>query len=105
MVPPSVVVNDGMGGRRLAKSFSRGAATERLVNAPRSPWQNPYAERLVGSIRRECLDHVIIFGERHLRRFYRAIFNTIMTPDRRRPASARGFRGQPVRSLPIPSRL
>jgi transposase InsO family protein len=35
--------------------------------APRSPWQNGHAERLIGSIRRECLDHVIIFGEAHLR--------------------------------------
>jgi transposase InsO family protein len=35
--------------------------------AARSPWQNGYAERLIGSIRRECLDHVIVFGERHLR--------------------------------------
>jgi transposase InsO family protein len=33
----------------------------------RSPWQNGYAERLIGSIRRECLDHVIVFSERHLR--------------------------------------
>jgi transposase InsO family protein len=35
--------------------------------SPRSPWQNGYAERLIGSIRRECLDHVIVFSERHLR--------------------------------------
>jgi transposase InsO family protein len=34
--------------------------------AARSPWQNGYAERLIGSIRRECLDHVVVFGERHL---------------------------------------
>ena len=36
--------------------------------APRSPWQNGHAERLIGSIRRECLDHVVVFGEAHLRR-------------------------------------
>jgi transposase InsO family protein len=36
--------------------------------APRSPWQNPYVERVIGSIRRECLDHVIVVNERHLRR-------------------------------------
>jgi transposase InsO family protein len=35
--------------------------------SPRSPWQNGYAERLIGSIRRECLDHAVVFGERHLR--------------------------------------
>jgi transposase InsO family protein len=35
--------------------------------APRSPWQNAYAERLVGSIRREVLDHVIVYGEHNLR--------------------------------------
>jgi transposase InsO family protein len=40
--------------------------------APRSPWQNGFAERLIGSIRRECLDHVIVFGEAHLRRILRS---------------------------------
>jgi transposase InsO family protein len=35
--------------------------------SPRSPWQNVYAERLIGSIRRECLDHIVVFGEHHLR--------------------------------------
>ena len=35
--------------------------------SPRSPWQNPYSERLIGSIRRDCLDHVVVFSERHLR--------------------------------------
>ena len=37
------------------------------TTSPCSPWQNGYAERLIGSIRRECLDHVAVFGERHLR--------------------------------------
>ncbi len=39
-----------------------------VVTAPRSPWQNPYVERVIGSLRREFLDHVVIFNERHLRR-------------------------------------
>ena len=39
-----------------------------VVSAPRSPWQNAYVERIIGSIRRECLDHVVIFDEHHLRR-------------------------------------
>ena len=39
-----------------------------------SPWQNGFAERLIGSIRRECLDHVVVFGERHLRRLLTAYF-------------------------------
>ncbi len=43
--------------------------------APRSPWQNGYVERLIGSIRRECLDHLIIIGEAHLRRVLRAYAN------------------------------
>lgn len=39
-----------------------------VITAARSPWQNAYVERLIGSIRRECLDHVIVFNERHLLR-------------------------------------
>jgi putative transposase len=39
-----------------------------VISSPSSPWQNPYAERLIGSIRRECLDHVIVFNQTHLRR-------------------------------------
>src|SRR5437763_15119138 len=39
-----------------------------VLTAPRSPWQNPYVERLIGTIRRECLDHMIVFGEAHLGR-------------------------------------
>jgi putative transposase len=40
---------------------------KKVVTAARSPWHNAYVERIIGSVRRECLDHVIIFGERHLR--------------------------------------
>ena len=39
--------------------------------APRSPWQNPYVERLIGTLRRECLDHVVVLNETHLRRLLR----------------------------------
>ena len=39
-----------------------------VVSAPRSPWQNAYAERVIGTLRRECTDHVIPWGEAHLRR-------------------------------------
>jgi integrase-like protein len=42
---------------------------------PRSPWQNGYCERLIGSIRRECLDHIVVFGERHLRHLLRVYAN------------------------------
>jgi Integrase core domain len=41
-------------------------------NAPASPWQNGFAERLIGSIRRDCLDHVIVLGEAHLRRIVKS---------------------------------
>jgi integrase-like protein len=50
--------------------------------APRSPWQNAYAERLVGSIRRECLDHIIVLSEAHLRRIlkaYTSYYNGVRT--------------------------
>jgi putative transposase len=45
----------------------KGLRIEEVLTAPHSPWQNPFAERLIGSIRRECLNHVIAFSERHLR--------------------------------------
>ena len=41
---------------------------EEVRIAPQSPWQNPYVERLIGSIRREVIDHVIVLNEQHLRR-------------------------------------
>jgi transposase InsO family protein len=48
---------------------------EEVLSTPRSPWQRAYVERVIGSIRRECLDHVIIFHERSLRRTLDAYFH------------------------------
>jgi putative transposase len=45
-----------------------GMGITEVVSAPSSPWQNPYAERVIGSLRRQCLDHIIILSQRHLRR-------------------------------------
>jgi putative transposase len=53
----------------------RHMGIEEVLIAPRSPWQNPYVERLIGSIRRECLDHVIVLHERHLRRLLISYFS------------------------------
>jgi transposase InsO family protein len=50
--------------------------------APASPWQNGFAERLIGSIRRECVDHIIVLGEAHLRRIlksYAHYYNGVRT--------------------------
>jgi transposase InsO family protein len=50
--------------------------------APASPWQNGFAERLIGSIRRECVDHVIVLGEAHLRRILKSCahyYNSVRT--------------------------
>ena len=49
-------------------------AIQEVVTAARSPWQNAYAERLIGSIRRECLDHVVVLNRRHLRRVLKSYF-------------------------------
>jgi hypothetical protein len=60
--------------RHSVIAFPAMGITE-VITAPRSPWQNPYAERLIGLIRRECLDHVILFSERHLRRVLSSYFH------------------------------
>jgi transposase InsO family protein len=46
-----------------------------VAHAVRLPWQNGYAERLIGSIRRECIDHLIVFGECHLRHLLQSYLN------------------------------
>ena len=48
---------------------------EEVLSAPRSPWQRAYIERLIGSIRRECLDHVIVCNETSLQRILTAYFS------------------------------
>jgi len=52
----------------------KGMGIEEVITAPLSPWQNPFAERLIGSIRRECLNPVFVLGERHLRRILTRYF-------------------------------
>ena len=56
---------DGIFGADFVRCV-KSMGIEEVVTAPASPWQNPYCERLIGSIRRECLDHVIVLNERHL---------------------------------------
>jgi transposase InsO family protein len=59
--------NDGAYGQVFTSRVRAMGIRDRPIS-PRSPWQNPYVERLIGTLRRDCLDHVLIFGERHLRR-------------------------------------
>jgi transposase InsO family protein len=57
--------------KKFGDEFNRRVSAldmNQVLIAARSPWQNPYVERMIGSIRRDCLDHTIIFNERHLRR-------------------------------------
>ena len=51
-----------------------GMGIQQKLISPRSPWQNPYVERLVGSIRRECLDRVIVFNQQQLRQILESYF-------------------------------
>ena len=53
----------------------KGMCIAEVLTAPHSPWKNPFAERLIGSIRRECLNHVLVLGERHLRRILTRYFD------------------------------
>jgi len=64
---------DAIYGRDFA-DITRDMGMEEVLTAPRSPWQNPFVERLVGSIRRECLDQVIVWNERSLRRTLQSYF-------------------------------
>ena len=72
---PRYMIQDRDG--KYGEEFNRRVESmgiEQVLIAARSPWQNPYIERLIGSIRRECLDHVIIFNSKHLRRVLKQYF-------------------------------
>ena len=58
---------DGIYGAAVTRRLRAMGIGDKPI-APGSPWQNGYAERLIGTLRRECLDHMIVFGEAHLRR-------------------------------------
>jgi len=58
---------DAIYGSDLQRAV-RQMGIDEVLTAPRSPWQNPFVERVIGSIRRECLDHVVVWNERSLRR-------------------------------------
>jgi transposase InsO family protein len=72
---------DGAYGHAVTKRLTAMGIRDHPT-APRSPWQNGHAERLIGSIRRECLDHIVVFGAAHLRRIlsaYADYYNEIRT--------------------------
>src|SRR5207247_9339466 len=84
----------------------KGMRNEHVLTALHSPWQNPFAERLIGPMRRECLDHVLVLGERHLRRVLTAYLTyyhrarTHLSPDKDAPD--RRPRGPPELGAIIP---
>jgi transposase InsO family protein len=65
---------DGIYGDYFTKRIE-SMGIEEVPIAPHAPWQNPYCERIIGSIRRECLDHVIVLDERHLYRILKDYFD------------------------------
>lgn len=64
---------DGTYGKRFC-DMAKWMGVREVLTTPQSPWQNPYVERLIGSIRRECLDHVIVFNQTDLRRVLKEYF-------------------------------
>jgi putative transposase len=77
---PRYLVHDRDSAFHAWTTTAAAIGSEEILTAPRSPWQNAYAERVIGSIRRECLDHIIIGNERGLRRVlhaYVAYYNDV----------------------------
>jgi putative transposase len=77
--------------RRTAQAMG----LEEVLTAPRAPWQNPFVERLIGSLRRECLDHVVVWNEHSLRRCLRQclaychVWQTLLSLDKDPPVPRR----------------
>jgi transposase InsO family protein len=72
---------DRVYGAAVTRRFRAMGIRDKPI-APGSPWQNGFAERLIGSIRRECVDHIVVLGEEHLRRIltkYAAYYNELRT--------------------------
>lgn len=83
VTPPRHLIRDrdGAYGSAFLKRVGAMGIRDHPI-APRSPWQNCYVERLIGSIRRDCLDHLVVMGEAHLRRIlrdYAAYYNRSRT--------------------------
>jgi transposase InsO family protein len=97
---------DGVYGDIVRQRLAAMGIRDRPI-AARSPWQNGYVERLIGSIRRECLDHVIVFGEGHLRRIlklyadYHNRVRTHLSLDKDAPIHRAAHRTGTVEAIPI----
>jgi putative transposase len=65
---------DAVYGRQF-QGRVKSLGIEEVLTAPRSPWQNAFVERVIGSIRRDCLDHVVVLNERHLKGMLTGYFN------------------------------
>src|SRR5690606_11714861 len=95
--------NDSIYGAEFCRRVE-ALGLEQIRTAPRSPWQNGYAERWVGSLRRDCLDHVIAINERQLRRVIREYVDSYHADrthpgwTRTRPTGESRSRRRPARS-------
>ena len=72
-----------------------GIGIAEVVSATASPWQNPYVERLIGSIRRECLDHVIVLNRTHLQRLLTSYLQ-LLSPESNTPRARQGHARSPA---------
>jgi transposase InsO family protein len=106
--PPRYIIRDrdGAYGDAFIRRITAMGIRDRPISA-RSPWQNGLAERLIGSIRRDCLDHVVIFNEQHLRHLLKSYkqyyneFRTHLSLDKDPPVPRDAQRVGRVLALPI----